>query len=59
MSSVLWIAPSSPGGTSSGEITSSRISASVSVVSCEYCPVEIIQRIRYWINVFGTEVLTL
>ena len=40
-------------------MTSSRISASVVVVRVEYSPVSIIHRIRCWIRVLGTDVLTL
>jgi hypothetical protein len=57
--SVLCTAPSAPAGTSSGVISVSRIACSVTPTSSVNCPDEITQRIRCWINVFGTPLLTL
>ena len=58
-SSVLWIAPvSSSAGTSSGEISVSRIDVSSSLVRWSNWPVVTVHRIRYWISVFGTPALT-
>ncbi len=45
-------------GTSSGEISWSRIARSTVLVSSSNCPVAITQRIRCWISVLGTPVFT-
>ena len=45
-------------GTSSGEISVPRIASSTASVAASNWSVATVQRIRYWISVFGTPALT-
>ena len=47
------------GGTSSGEISVSRIACKVTFANWSNCLELITQRIRYWMSVLATETLTL